>query len=94
MASRFMSFIGLFVMLGFAWLLSNNKKKMDFRVILGGISLQFILAACILKSRFGQMIFVVAKDVDALSRAQSSLQVFTQRGHPTAVRFGRVQVQA
>ncbi|MFK7824463.1 MAG: NupC/NupG family nucleoside CNT transporter [Oligoflexales bacterium] len=63
MASRFISFIGLFVMLGFAWLLSNNKKKMDFRVIVGGLCLQFILATCILKSKFGQMVFVIAKDV-------------------------------
>ncbi|NRA44989.1 MAG: NupC/NupG family nucleoside CNT transporter [Oligoflexales bacterium] len=57
-----MSFLGLFVMLGLAWLLSNNKRKIDFRVILGGLSLQFILAASILKSSLGQMIFEYAKD--------------------------------
>lgn len=63
MASRLVSFFGLFVMLGLAWLLSNNKKRMDFRVILGGICLQFILAVCILKSPFGQKVFELAKDV-------------------------------
>ena len=62
MASRLMSFFGLFVMLGLAWLLSNNKRKIDFRVILGGLSLQFVLAASILKSRFGQKIFEYAKE--------------------------------
>ena len=50
-------------MMGLAWLLSENKKKMDFRVIFGGLALQFILALIIMKTSAGQMFFVWAKDV-------------------------------
>jgi len=53
-------------MMGLAWLLSNNKKKMDFRLILGGLSLQLILALFILHTEFGRNMFTWAKDlVDA-----------------------------
>ena len=58
-----MSFFGIFIMMGLAWLLSENKKKMDFRVIFGGLALQFILALIIMKTSAGQMFFVWAKDV-------------------------------
>ena len=60
---RLMSFFGIFIMMGLAWLLSENKKKMDFRVIFGGLALQFILALIIMKTSAGQMFFVWAKDV-------------------------------
>ena len=73
---RFISFIGLFVMMFLAWLMSNNKKKLDFRVIGGGLLLQFVLALLILKTGFGQQVFVWAKDavseVIALSDAGAS----------------------
>jgi len=37
------SFAGMFVLLGFAWLLSSNRKNMNFRVIVWGIVLQLLL---------------------------------------------------
>ena len=60
---RFISFAGLFVMMGIAWLLSDNKKKMDFRVIIGGVALQFILALIIMKTSMGQVFFIWSKNV-------------------------------
>lgn len=60
---RFISFIGLFVMMFIAWLLSDNKKKLDFRVILGGLFLQLVLGLLILKTSPGQAFFVFAKDI-------------------------------
>ena len=52
-----MSVFGLFVMLFLAWLLSNNKKKVDVRVVVGGLILQASLAFFILKTSLGQNSF-------------------------------------
>ncbi|MBF0443926.1 MAG: NupC/NupG family nucleoside CNT transporter [Oligoflexales bacterium] len=57
---RLMSVIGLLTMLLFAWLLSNNKKKMDLRVIIGGLAMQFFLAIVILKTDLGIAFFTKA----------------------------------
>jgi len=45
---RFVSVIGLFFLLGVAWLLSNNKSKIRPRVIIWGVSLQLLFALIIL----------------------------------------------
>ncbi len=54
---RLVSFAGLVVMVGFAYLLSVNKKKVSIKTILLGIGLQFIFALIILKTAFGMYIF-------------------------------------
>ena len=58
---RLVSFFGCFVLLGIAWLLSNNKKKINFRLVLWGLLLQFIFALIILKTPFGKAVFFYAK---------------------------------
>ena len=45
---RFVSVIGLFFLLGVAWLLSNNKSKIRPRVIIWGVGLQLLFALIIL----------------------------------------------
>ncbi len=60
--ARFISFLGLFIMMGIAWLLSNNRKKMDWRVIIGGVVLQFLLALAIIRTDLGNTFFVWSKD--------------------------------
>jgi len=52
---------GIFALLGIAWLLSNNKKKIDFRIILWGIGLQLVFAILILKTGPGQALFFYAR---------------------------------
>jgi len=59
---RGISFLGIFVMLGIAWLFSNNKKKMNWRIIGGGLALQVVLAVIILKTAPGIAVFESAKD--------------------------------
>ena len=49
-------------MLGIAWALSNNRRKMDWRLIGGGILLQFVFALLILKTVPGKEFFLWAKD--------------------------------
>lgn len=60
---RYTSIIGLVVMLLLAWLLSNNRKKMNFRLILSGLALQFLLALLILQTSAGQQGFQYARDL-------------------------------
>ena len=54
---RLISLFGLVVMMGLAWLLSSHKRRIDLRVVLGGLLLQFALAAIILKTAPGRLVF-------------------------------------
>ncbi len=45
--------LGLLFFCGVAWLLSSDKKRINVRVVLGGIMLQFALALIILKTTIG-----------------------------------------
>jgi CNT family concentrative nucleoside transporter len=54
---RFTGVIGIFVILGLAFLWSNNRKKINYRVVAVGLLLQVALAIFILKVPLGQAIF-------------------------------------
>ncbi|MFQ5602760.1 MAG: NupC/NupG family nucleoside CNT transporter [bacterium] len=45
---RFISFIGMIVLLGLAWLLSNNKFKIRPRIIFWGLGIQLLFALIVL----------------------------------------------
>jgi len=55
--TRFHGLIGVIFILGLAFLLSNNRKAINLRVILSGLALQLALALFILKTSIGQAIF-------------------------------------
>ena len=59
---RLVSLLGIFVMLGLAWLLSTNRKKMDFKLIIMGTLLQFIFGVLVLWTTPGQIFFQGAKE--------------------------------
>src|SRR5215467_9775141 len=46
---RFQGFIGIVLILGLAWLASNNKKKINYRLVFSGIGLQVFIAILIFK---------------------------------------------
>jgi CNT family concentrative nucleoside transporter len=48
---RLISFVGLFVMIGLAWLMSNNRRKFPWRVVIGGLILQLVFAGIMFSSR-------------------------------------------
>ena len=48
---RFVSFCGLFVFVLCAWLLSSNRAKFDWRIVIGAIGMQFIFAVAIFATR-------------------------------------------
>ncbi len=41
---RIVSFLGIFILLGFTWLLSQNRRTVNWRVIFWGISIQMLFA--------------------------------------------------
>jgi CNT family concentrative nucleoside transporter len=47
---RLISFLGLLTMIGLAWLVSENRRKMNLRLILSGVALQLILALLLIGS--------------------------------------------
>jgi CNT family concentrative nucleoside transporter len=47
---RLISLFGLVVMMVCAWLISSNRRRVPWRVIGGGVALQFVLAAFLLRS--------------------------------------------
>lgn len=54
---NFVSVGGLGLMLLTAWLLSTDRKAIDFRLVTWGLSLQFAFAVFILKTQPGRLIF-------------------------------------
>ena len=57
------SIIGIFFLLGLAWLLSNNKKKIPYRVIIWGLGLQLLFALLILKTGPGKNVFLYGENI-------------------------------
>lgn len=48
---RFISFCGLFIFVLCAWLLSSNRAKFNWRIVVGAIGMQFIFAVAIFSTR-------------------------------------------
>ena len=71
---RLTAFIGIFTLLGIAFLLSENRKAINFKTVLSGIGLQFFLAFFILGTPFGEPIF------RALDNAITTLVSFADSG--------------
>ena len=71
---RVVSFGGLFVMMGLAWAMSTNRKKINFRIVAGGLALQFCLALLVLKTDPGLALFQWLGDMF------KNMQTFTDEG--------------
>ncbi len=54
---RFTGLIGIVVILGIAFVMSNNRRKINYRVVLSGLAIQIALAVFILKVPIGKQIF-------------------------------------
>jgi nucleoside transporter len=57
------SFLGIFVMIGIAWLLSEDRRKFPWRVVLWGLALQFIFGLIVFRSKIGTALFQKLNDV-------------------------------
>ncbi len=65
---------GLFVLLGFCYLISRNRKAIDWRLVGVGITMQLVLAILILKVSFVSLIF------DYLAEGFRQILNFTEAG--------------
>ena len=54
---RFTGLIGVVVILGLAFLVSKNRKAIDYRLVVSGLAIQLVLALFILKTSIGQQLF-------------------------------------
>lgn len=55
--NRFFGLIGIIVILGVAYLLSNNRKAINWRLVITGLTLQISLAVFVLRTHLGEWIF-------------------------------------
>lgn len=82
---RFIGLIGIVVLLGLAYLLSSNRKKISLRIILTGLTLQFAIGFTLLRWEGGAtFIRIIAEKVVAflnLTHLGTSL-LFGQLGNP------------
>ena len=60
---RLISFLGLFVMLGIAWLLSDQKGRVNWRTVGIGLFLQIALGVLVLKTAPGQAFFEMGRNL-------------------------------
>ena len=60
--SRIMSIVGIFAFIGIAWLLSNNKKRILWKLVAIGTAMQLIFAVFILWTPVGKAIFAWLND--------------------------------
>ncbi len=68
------SCVGLAVFVGCAWLMSSNRWRFPWRIVLVGIALQFCLAALVLKTSEGMLFFELA------NQAVAGFQSFVSAG--------------
>ena len=54
---QFQGLIGMIFLLGIAFVLSNNRRQINYRIIVWGLSLQFIFGILILKTPLGKPLF-------------------------------------
>jgi CNT family concentrative nucleoside transporter len=63
---RFTGLLGLFVILGAAWLCSTHKRAIKLRLIGWGLGLQFAFALLVLKTDFGKLFQAIGAGVSAM----------------------------
>ena len=76
--SRLTGVLGIIVILGICYLMSNNKKKINLKTVGFGLLLQFLLAVFILKTPIGAKIFgFLASVINKILEASISGSNFT-----------------
>ncbi len=83
------SFAGIFILIGFAWVLSADRKNMNWRVIGWGIGLQILIAVFIFVVPTGARLFLFVNDV-VIKVLDSALAGAEFVFGPLAIQPGRV----
>lgn len=74
--------VGIVGLVGVAWVFSENRRRLSWRVVVAGLAIQFAIAALLLKFPAAQSLFL------ALNQVVGAVQSATQAG--TAFVFGYV----
>lgn len=62
---RIIGFVGLFALLAIAYLLSNNRRAVNWRTVGVGVGLQIVFALIVLRTRPGEWLFEAARSLVA-----------------------------
>ena len=62
-AYNLVSLAGIVILMIVAWLLSTNRRIVNFRLILWGVTIQFLFAAFIFLLPAGSQIFIYINDI-------------------------------
>lgn len=54
---KFQAIIGIFVFLGFCWLVSTDRKHINYRQVMAGIALQLVIALVVINVPFIKVVF-------------------------------------
>lgn len=81
---RFTGILGIVVILGIAFLLSNNKKSINYRLVLSGLALQLTIALLVLKVPFITNFFAM------LGKGMGKIEQFATQG--AAFVYGGIMV--
>ena len=73
-AQRAMGVVGIGAMIGIAWILSSDRRKVNWRLVGFGVGLQFVFGFLVLKTGVGQALF------DGASAVFQQLLAFTEDG--------------
>src|SRR5688572_13334733 len=57
LASRAVSFLGLFALVGLCWLMSTDRKKINWKLVAWGMGLQILFGVIVLKTEPGLWFF-------------------------------------
>ena len=71
---RFTGIIGIIVIFGIAYLMSNNKKAINLRLVLSGLGLQILIAVLVLK------VPIITSFFAMLGRGMSKIEQFATQG--------------
>jgi CNT family concentrative nucleoside transporter len=78
------SFAGIFILMAFAWLLSNNRRIINWRVVFWGVLIQLLFALFLFRSEKGVRLFQFINDV--------VVKVVSVAGEGAKFIFGRLAV--
>ncbi|HWE86352.1 MAG TPA: nucleoside transporter C-terminal domain-containing protein [Terracidiphilus sp.] len=91
--ARFTGILGILAVLAAAWLGSTNRRRIRWRTVAWGISLQLCFAFLVLRFSFGQRVMAWAGNVvnQMLSATVAGTRVlFGELGLPNSGAFGRI----
>ena len=77
---RFTGIIGIFLIFGIAFLFSNNRKAINYRLVLSGLALQIVLAVLVLK------VPPVTRFFQTLGKGMQKIEEFAKEGASFAYR--------